>query len=93
MFVHGEPYQIFMGVNMEYRANLVSLFVCFPHVCLLVKMESTTVTIKVYSVANKSEYIRKGYTLRKSLKGLKYKKQKTYKLTNSEVENQWFNEH
>ena len=28
------------------------------------------------SVANKSEYIRKEYALRKSLKGLKYKKQK-----------------
>ena len=28
------------------------------------------------SVAYKSEYIRKGYALRKSLKGLKYKKQK-----------------
>ena len=27
-------------------------------------------------VANKSEYIREGYALRKSLKGLKYKKQK-----------------
>ena len=33
-----------MGVTTEYRANLVSLFVCFPHVCLLVKMVSTTVT-------------------------------------------------
>ena len=28
------------------------------------------------SVANKSEYIREGYELRKSLKGLSYKKQK-----------------
>ena len=28
------------------------------------------------SVANKSEYIRKEYALRKSLRGLKYKKQK-----------------
>ena len=27
-------------------------------------------------VANKTEYIREGYALRKSLKGLKYKKQK-----------------
>ena len=27
-------------------------------------------------VARKSEYIREGYALRKSLKGLKYKKQK-----------------
>ena len=35
---------ILSPVHMEYRANLVSLFVCFPHVCLLVKMESTTVT-------------------------------------------------
>ena len=31
------------------------------------------------SVANKSEYIRKEYALRKSLKGLKYKKQKKEK--------------
>ena len=28
------------------------------------------------SVANKSEYIKEGYALRKSIKGLKYKKQK-----------------
>ena len=33
-----------MGINMEYRAKLVRLFVCFSHVCLLVKMASTTVT-------------------------------------------------
>ena len=39
-----EPSQIFMGVSTEYRTNVVSLFVCFPHVCLLVKMVSTTVT-------------------------------------------------
>ena len=31
---------------------------------------------RAYPVANKSEYIREGYALRKSLKGLKYKKQK-----------------
>ena len=31
---------------------------------------------EAYPVANKSEYIREGYALRKSLKGLKYKKQK-----------------
>ena len=35
---------ILSPVHMEYRVNLVSLFVCFPHVCLLVKMVSTTVT-------------------------------------------------
>ena len=68
-----EPSQIFMVVSTEYRANVVSLFVCFPHVCLLVKMVSTTVTRSIQLL---SEYIRKGYTLRKSLKGLKYKKQK-----------------
>ena len=32
------------------------------------------------SVANKSEYIRKEYALGKSLKGLKYKKQKKTKM-------------
>ena len=31
---------------------------------------------EAYPVANKSEYIRKGYALRESVKGLKYKKQK-----------------
>ena len=31
---------------------------------------------EAYPVANKGEYIREGYALRKSLKGLKYKKQK-----------------
>ena len=31
---------------------------------------------EAYPVANKSEYIREGYELRKSLKGLSYKKQK-----------------
>ena len=47
------------------------------------EIEKLTVTrrltfwlIQANSVANKSEYIRKEYALRKSLKGLKYKKQK-----------------
>ena len=31
---------------------------------------------EAFPVANKSEYIREGYALRKSVKGLKYKKQK-----------------
>ena len=33
-----------------------------------------------YPVANKREYIREGYALRKSLKGLKYKEQKKKKI-------------
>ena len=63
-----------MGVNTEYRANLVSLFACFPR--LTTHQDGVDNRDKVFSVANKSEYIRKGYALRKSLKGLKYKKQK-----------------
>ena len=35
---------------------------------------------EAYPVANKGEYIKEGYALRKSLKGLKYKKQKKRKL-------------
>ena len=47
-----------------------------------------------YPVANKGEYIREGYALRKSIKGLKYKKQekenlmlcKVYKENQKELE-------
>ena len=35
---------------------------------------------EAYPVANKGEYITEGYALRKSLKGLKYQKQKKRKL-------------
>ena len=63
-----------MGVNTEYRANLVRFFACFPS--LPTHQDGVDNRDKVFSVANNSEYIRKGYALRKSLKGLKYKKQK-----------------
>ena len=33
LFVHREPQQIFMGVNTEYRANLVKARVNVPKIC------------------------------------------------------------
>ena len=53
-----------------------SKFVCLFPTRLPTRQDGFDNRDKVYSVANKSEYIRKGYALRKSLKGLKYKKQK-----------------
>ena len=63
-----------MGVNTEYRANLVSLFACFPR--FPTHQDGVDNRDKVFSVANKSEYIRKGYALRKSLKGLSTRNRK-----------------
>ena len=53
-----------------------SKFVCLLPTRLPPRQDGVDNRDKVYSVANMSEYIRKGYALRKSLKGLKYKKQK-----------------
>ena len=113
LFVHREPQQIFMGVNKEFRANLVKGWVNVPTTLLhiywvcqyklflisegwggrgggtLLKLQNLHWNIigviisdglvwgqEANPVADKSEYIREGYALRKSPKKLKYKKQK-----------------
>ena len=45
-------------------------------IVLEIIMILNSVGTRGYPVGNKSEYIREGYALRKSLKGLKYKKKK-----------------